>query len=69
MTIKRIIENIISLTGSSDYDFPFSLKNLNFFTAIKEAWREFSDLSGRAILGKSKTHINGVMVYMDSEML
>lgn len=65
MAIRRIIENIIMVNGSSGYGFPFSLKNLNFFTAAKEAGKRLSDLSGKIIAPESKKLINSVMALIN----
>lgn len=67
MAIRRILENLLSASGSSGYGFPFSLRHLNFFTACKEAAKKFADLSGGireekslALLGSIMTQINRI---------
>ncbi|MEM3237826.1 MAG: hypothetical protein QXX11_02755 [Thermoplasmata archaeon] len=37
MSIKRVLEKLLKSNGSSSYGFPFSLNNLNFYYACKEA--------------------------------
>ncbi|WP_393971408.1 hypothetical protein OXIME_001684 [Oxyplasma meridianum] len=44
MSIRRILEKITSINGSSGYGFPFSLRHLNFFNACKDAMKHLADL-------------------------
>ncbi|MEM3859999.1 MAG: hypothetical protein QW478_11470 [Candidatus Micrarchaeaceae archaeon] len=36
IAVRRTIEKLLSSNGSSGYRFPFSLRNLNFFIALRE---------------------------------
>lgn len=47
MAVRRILQRLLSLKGSSGYGFPFSLKHLNFFIACKEADNDLSELLPR----------------------
>ena len=44
MAVRRVIEKVVSMKGSSGYGFPFSLQHLNFFVACEEAEKKLSDL-------------------------
>jgi len=60
MAIRRIVENILTVNGSSGYGFPFSLNHLNFFTSVKEAGKHLSDLSGKVTKEESRIMIKSV---------
>ena len=52
MAIRKILEPILAVTGSSGYGFPFSLEHLNFYLSCKEAENKLDVLSGK-IKGKN----------------
>ena len=47
MSVRKILESILSVNGSSGYGFPFSLTHLNFYLSCKEAEKKLNDLSSR----------------------
>ena len=44
MCIRRVIEPIVSVTGSSGYGFPFSLRHFNFYNACVQTKKDLDDL-------------------------
>ena len=46
MSVRKILESILSVNGSSGYGFPFSLSHLNFYLSCREAEKKLNDLSG-----------------------
>ncbi len=44
MTLRRILEKVVCVGGSSGYGFPFTLKHLNFFNACSSAVTELAEL-------------------------
>ncbi|EQD75363.1 MULE transposase, conserved domain protein, partial [mine drainage metagenome] len=60
MAIRKILEPVLTVNGSSGYGFPFSLNNLNFFTVCKGAGKRLSDLSGKIRETESMKLINSV---------
>jgi len=46
MSVRKILESILSVNGSSGYGFPFSLNHLNFYLSCMEAEKKLNDLSG-----------------------
>ena len=44
MSVKRILEKVVYVRGSSGYGFPFTLKHLNFFNACISAVKELTEL-------------------------
>ncbi len=44
MSVKRILEKVVYVRGSSGYGFPFTLKHLNFFNACSSAVKELTEL-------------------------
>ena len=47
MSVRKILESILSVNGSSGYGFPFSLNHLNFYLSCKEAEKKLNNLSSR----------------------
>ncbi len=45
MIIRRILEDIVAVNGSSGYGFPFSMKHLTFYIQCIEARKDLLDLS------------------------
>jgi len=45
MSVRKILESILSVNGSSGYGFPFSLNHLNFYLSCKEAEKKLNNLS------------------------
>jgi len=45
MSVRKILESILSVNGSSGYGFPFSLNHLNFYLSCMEAEKKLNDLS------------------------
>jgi hypothetical protein len=64
MAIRRIIEPVLSVNGSSGYGFPFSLNHLNFFTSLKEAGKLLSELSEKAAGEESMELISSARKYI-----
>ena len=56
MAVRRILENLLGTTGSSGYGFPFSLKHLNFFIALRETEMKLSDVS-RKFTGEQSSYL------------
>ncbi|OWP56233.1 MAG: hypothetical protein B2I17_07030 [Thermoplasmatales archaeon B_DKE] len=74
MAIRRIVENILTVNGSSGYGFPFSLNHLNFFTSVKDAAKRLSDLSGKVTGEASQNMISSVerllnLIIMDQDIV
>ena len=46
MSVRKILESILMVNGSSGYGFPFSLSHLNFYLSCREAEKKLNDLSG-----------------------
>ena len=44
MSIRRILERVVNVGGSSGYGFPFTLRYLNFFNACSSAVKELTEL-------------------------
>lgn len=59
MVIRKTLEDIISIDTSSGYDFPFSMRHLNFFTG----WEE-----GKARLTELLTHVEYLEKYITTIM-
>jgi len=47
MAIRKILEPILTVSGSSGYGFPFSMEHLNFYLSCKEAENKLDALSGK----------------------
>ena len=47
MSVRKILESILSVNGSSGYGFPFSLSHLNFYLSCKEAEKKLNNLLSR----------------------
>ena len=60
MAIRRVLEKLVTFTGSSGYGFPFSLKHLNFFLACIAARNSLNRLSDR-ISGKAKSYATSIL--------
>jgi hypothetical protein len=44
MSVRRILEKVVYVGGSSGYGFPFTLKHINFFNACSSAVKELTEL-------------------------
>ena len=64
MAIRKILEDMLSLNGGSGYGFPFSMKNLNFFTACDAAMKKLSDLLPMVKEDESMKYISLIMGYL-----
>ncbi len=58
MSVRKILESILSVNGSSGYGFPFSLNHLNFYLSCMEAEKKLNDLSGIIKDGDSLKFLN-----------
>ena len=64
MAMRKILEDLVSLKGSSGYGFPFTLQHLNFFMACDEAMRKLSDLAPMVTDTEAGEYVSLIMGYL-----
>lgn len=73
MSVRRILEKVVYVGGSSGYGFPFTLKHINFFNACSNAVKELTELmktfSEKGVIDTAASVVNHIKKITENSAL